>query len=75
MITESEKEALREAINIVGGQSALARMFGVTQQAVNQWLENGLPYNRVIPLEKATSRKRQKVSRYKLKPSLFNSEL
>lgn len=72
MITESEKEALLEALNIVGGQSALARMFDIKQQAVQQWLKNGVPYKRVIPIEKAT---RRKVSRYRLKPSFFEPEI
>lgn len=71
MITDPEKEALEEAINIIGGQSAVAKLFGIKQQSVSQWLENGLPYRRVIPLEKAT---RKKVSRYKLKPSFFEPE-
>jgi DNA-binding transcriptional regulator YdaS (Cro superfamily) len=71
MITKSEKEALEEAINIIGGQSALARLFDIKQQAVNQWLKNGVPFRRVIPIEKAT---KKKVSRYRLKPSLFESE-
>ena len=68
MITGPEKNALLEAIKIVGGQSALARILGIKQQSINQWLKNGVPYARVVPIEHATKRK---VSRYKLKPSFF----
>jgi DNA-binding transcriptional regulator YdaS (Cro superfamily) len=71
MITQSEKEALEEAINIIGGQVALARLLGIKQQSVSQWLENGVPYRRVVAIEKAT---KHKVSRYRLKPSFFEPD-
>jgi DNA-binding transcriptional regulator YdaS (Cro superfamily) len=72
MNTESEKEALLEAINIVGSQAALARKLGIKQQSVAFWLKKGLPVKRVIEIEMIT---RRKVSRYKLKPSFFHPEL
>jgi DNA-binding transcriptional regulator YdaS (Cro superfamily) len=68
MITNSEKQALEDAINIVGGQTALAKKLGVKQQTVFVWLKNGLPVRRVLQVEQATDRK---VSRYQLKPSFY----
>lgn len=75
MITESEKEALEEAISVIGSQVALAKLFNIKPQSVNQWLLKGVPAERVLSIEMATKRKGHKVSRYKLKPSIFNVEI
>jgi DNA-binding transcriptional regulator YdaS (Cro superfamily) len=68
MITNTEKRALEQAINIVGGQTALAKKLGVRQQTVFVWLKNGLPVRRVLQVEQATNRQ---ISRYQLKPSFY----
>lgn len=68
MITELEKQALEDAINIAGGQTALAKKLGVKQQTVFVWLKKGLPLKRVLEVEKATNRK---ISRYQLKPLFY----
>jgi len=75
MITNLEKEALEEAIKVIGSQVALAKLFNIKPQSVNQWLLKGVPAERVISIEIATKRKGCKVSRYKLKPSIFKAEL
>ncbi len=49
------KEALLKAIDICGGQSALAKAVGVKPQAVQQWIGRGVvPVERVADIERAT---------------------
>ncbi|MDC0003775.1 helix-turn-helix domain-containing protein [Porticoccaceae bacterium] len=60
---------LERAINICGGQTALAKKIGVTPQAVQQWVSSGaLPPKRVLQVELATNRR---VSRVELCPDLY----
>lgn len=64
----TKKQALRKACKLVGGKSAMARLTGVTRQAVQHWARNGVPANRVIKIEKATG---GEVTRYELRPDLY----
>ena len=65
--------ALHTAIELVGGQSALARKLGVKPQAVQQWVSRGhVPANRVLAIESATE---HQVSRYELRPDVFGEPL
>lgn len=68
MNTQSEKKALLKAINLAGGQTALAKKLGVKQQTVYWWLNRGLPLKRVIEIEAAVNRS---VTRYELKPDFY----
>lgn len=68
MINKLEKQALEDAINLVGGQTALAKKLGVKQQTVFVWLKKGLPLKRVLEVENATD---HKISRYQLKPLFY----
>lgn len=60
-------EALRLAIKVAGGSTALAATLGVTSQAISQWKQ--VPGARVIAVERATG-----VSRYHLRPDLYPRE-
>jgi DNA-binding transcriptional regulator YdaS (Cro superfamily) len=69
----TEKEALERAIEIAGGQSALARSCPsqrITQQNIWVWLQRGYcaPYA-VLEIEAATG-----VSRHDLCPELYPRE-
>lgn len=55
------------AIDKLGGQTAAARKFSVTQQAVQYWLKSGrLPPLRVLAVEAASG-----VSRKALRPDIY----
>lgn len=45
---------IAEAFDLVGGVSAVARLFGITAWAASKWETKGVPPNRVIDLAKAT---------------------
>ncbi len=49
-------EALREAVRLIGSQSATGRFLGVSQHAVWQWLarEKPLPAKYVLPVSRKT---------------------
>lgn len=58
---------LDTAINLLGGQVALAALCEVTPQAVNQWVKKGkAPPKYVLRIESASG-----VSRYELDPEVF----
>lgn len=60
--------ALREAVEAVGSQSAIARLLEVTQGAVSKWLsgQKPLPAEHVLAVEAATG-----VSKYRLRPDIY----
>lgn len=66
-------KALLKAIDIVGGQAALARFCGVSQPSVNKWLHKSryVPAERVLDIERAT---KGKVTRYQLRPDIYPPE-
>ena len=68
-----EMKELRQAVEIVGGQSALAAMIGVGQGHIWNWLnrDHRVPAEMVIPIEKATG---GKVLRYDLRPDIYPRE-
>lgn len=64
--------AIRRATIVVGNQSALARLLGVTPQAVQQWCATGVvPAKRVLDIERATN---GEVTRNELRPDLYPIE-
>jgi DNA-binding transcriptional regulator YdaS (Cro superfamily) len=65
-----QREKLQEAIDWAGGQSALARLIGVQQPHVWNWLnrDNKLPLERALAIERATM---GKVTVAKLRPDLY----
>jgi DNA-binding transcriptional regulator YdaS (Cro superfamily) len=64
------KNALEEAIDILGGQSAFARAIGVKQGHVYYWVNKKgcIPAEYAIPAEVATN---SRVTRYKLRPDIY----
>ncbi|MCP3899549.1 MAG: helix-turn-helix domain-containing protein [Desulfobacteraceae bacterium] len=64
---------IKKAIQICGGQTALAEKIGVTQPAVHKWL-NGLALvdpKHAIPIEKATN---GQVTRHQIRPDIYPTE-
>jgi DNA-binding transcriptional regulator YdaS (Cro superfamily) len=61
-------EALKQSVEIVGSQSAYARLCGVSQTAVWKWLQSGkrLPAEHVLNVENETG-----VSRHLLRPDIY----
>lgn len=70
-MTDPRLVALRRAIEQAGSQSELARICGITQSAVNQWLRRGMamPAEYVLRTEAATG-----VSRHDLRPDIYPIE-
>lgn len=63
--------ALKEAVTKAGGQSAFARMHGVSQPTVWAWLKQGkpLPAEFVLKTEAETG-----ISRHDLRPDLYPND-
>ncbi|MEG3182104.1 transcriptional regulator [Sphingomonas sp. LT1P40] len=61
-------DALNEAIEVAGSQSALARTCGVSQQAVAKWVASrkAIPADYVLRVEAATG-----VLRHALRPDIY----
>lgn len=67
----SELAALEAAIETLGSQSALARLLGVSQPSVSDWVRRAgrLPPEHVLSVEAATG-----VSRHVLRPDIYPLE-
>ncbi len=70
-------DAIKRACDIVGGQSALARMLAtpdkkLSPQSVQYWCRKGLPADWVLKVEAATD---GQVSRHELRPDLYPAEI
>lgn len=65
-------ETLQKAVDIAGGQSALARVCDVSQAAVWKWLQSAkrLPAEHVLRVESATG-----ISRHLLRPDIYPREI
>ena len=66
-IISDKAAALKRAIEIAGGQAELARLIGITAQAISQWDE--VPPLRVLVVERVSG-----VSRHELRPDLYPLE-
>ena len=66
-----ENIELEKAINLAGGQSALARLVGVSPQLVHSWKRFGVPPHRAVQIEAATG---GKVKRGELRPDIFGAK-
>jgi DNA-binding transcriptional regulator YdaS (Cro superfamily) len=63
------RQAMKRAVDLAGGQSALARKVGTTQARIWYWLnkaERGCPAEWVLAVAKATG-----VSKHELRPDLY----
>lgn len=66
-----EKTPLHIAVELAGGQSALARMIGVRQGYIWKWLQSGMPSPKYcLAIERVTF---GKVTRYQLRPDVFGT--
>lgn len=66
------ENALAKAVEVAGGQSALAAKLGVKQGHIWYWLNkhpNGVPAEYVLPIERETG-----VSRHDLRPDIYPPE-
>jgi DNA-binding transcriptional regulator YdaS (Cro superfamily) len=63
---------IQAAIKYAGGQTAVARICGVTPQAVNKWLKKGrVPSEQCLKIELAID---SKVSCNDLRPDVFGAK-
>lgn len=68
---------IAKAVNMAGGQSAVARKLNITPQAVGAWVRSGrIPAVRVLELEAlaavgAKKLRRKPVTRHELSPKLY----
>jgi DNA-binding transcriptional regulator YdaS (Cro superfamily) len=62
---------VQKAVNLVGGQTALAKLVGVKQAHVWKWLRmEKIPAERAIEIERATG---GRVTRQELRPDIFDA--
>lgn len=63
-------KALEKAIEIIGGQTVLARVCGIKPQTINVWRKKfgRAPAERVLQIEKAVN---GRVSRHDLRPDIY----
>lgn len=64
----SMSKELDRALRAVGGVASMAKLLGITTQAVGQW--EVAPPNRVLKIEEAT---RGLVTRHDLRPDVFGA--
>jgi DNA-binding transcriptional regulator YdaS (Cro superfamily) len=57
---------IERAVEVAGGQQALAEKLGVKYQAVQKWIRGVVPAERVLAIEEATG-----ISRHELRPDIY----
>tara|TARA_R110000787_G_C13063830_1_gene408143 strand:- start:212 stop:427 length:216 start_codon:yes stop_codon:yes gene_type:complete len=67
MKTENEM-IIERAASYVGGKAALARLCGVSRQAVNSWRLTRIPAEQCLAIERAT---RRRITRYDLRSDIY----
>lgn len=68
---ETAKTALREAINLLGGTTALARQLGFTRpNPVSNWFERGVPLDQCVKLEKITDQAGRRIPCERFRPDM-----
>lgn len=67
-LTITPNEALKRAVAVLGGQTAMARLLGISQPSVWYWVDKGraLPPEHVLAVEEATG-----ISRHDLRPDIY----
>ncbi len=69
--TETAKTALREAIDLLGGTTALARQLGFARpNPVSNWFERGVPLEQCVRLEKITGLAGRRILCERLRPDM-----
>lgn len=76
MSTVSPEDALRRAIDVVGGQSALAGALGRRQSTIWSWLneQRQAAAEVVLRIEELTREAGNEVSRHELRPDIYPLE-
>lgn len=65
-----QTSSIKQAVDKVGGQRALAKLLGVSQQAVGDWIaRDRVPAARVLQIEQVSG-----ISRTALRPDLYPAE-
>ena len=73
LMTTKNDYPLERAIQIAGGQTAIARICEVSPQAVHKWIRKGrVPSHQCLKIELATH---SEVSRFVLRPDVFGQEV
>lgn len=67
-------DALKRAVEVLGTQTAVSRVVGVTAQAVSDMVRNGqrVPAEWCLPIEAATA---GQITRHQLRPDLYPEEV
>lgn len=60
---------IQKAIDQAGGIPQLAKLLGISYQAVHKWTQSSVPAERVLQIEKITN-----VSRHDLRPDIYPRE-
>lgn len=68
-IMVTRDSALRKAIGLAGGQTALARRLGIAQSSVAKWEQ--IPLSRVLQIESEFA---GEITRYEMRPDYFERE-
>lgn len=55
METDNSLNPADRLVGGLGGRAAVAERFGVSSEAVRLWLKNGIPADRALDVEEATS--------------------
>lgn len=63
-----QKTIVENACKAAGGQPSLAKLLGISEQAVSKWKRNGVPAERVLEIERLTEKR---VTRHELRPDLY----
>lgn len=66
-----QKTIVENACKAVGGQPNMAKLLGISEQAVSKWKRNGVPAERVLEIERLSDRR---ITRHELRPDLYPEE-
>ena len=55
-------------LELVGGQAALAKSLGISDQAVSKWLKKGIPSDRILDVCRISN---WQITPYELNPRLY----
>jgi len=64
-------KAVLNKILTITTETNIAKYFGISASAVNQWHSNGIPDNRILGLEKLVNKQ---VTRHEMNPLLYPVE-
>lgn len=67
---KQERDALMRAVEIAGSLNELAKVLGISKQAVHHWKEERVPAEYIVDIELATG-----VQREELRPDLYRIEV